>query len=114
MYTAPGSGVGVLGEETEQYLLGKKRVEDLIRGDENEKLKKGAEQVWAGAGGNANSVADTKNKMLADPLLAIKKQEQRKFEELMSNPIKLKQMRRESDKMNGGEKEEKKHHKSSS
>src|SRR5271154_2406260 len=114
MYTAPGSGVGAVGEQMEQYLLGKKGVEELIKGDENEKLKKGAEQVWAGGGGNANSVADTKNKILADPLLAIKKQEQRKFEELMSNPIKLKQMKRELDKMNGGGKEEKKHHKSSS
>jgi hypothetical protein len=114
MYTAPGSGAGAVGEQMEQYLLGKKGVEELIKGDENEKLKKGAEQVWAGAGGNANSIADTKNKILADPLLAIKKQEQRKFEELMSNPIKLKQMKRELEKMNGGGKEEKKHHKSSS
>jgi hypothetical protein len=114
MYTAPGSGAGAVGEQMEQYLLGKKGVEELIKGDENEKLKKGAEQVWAGPGGNANSLADTKNKILADPLLAIKKQEQRKFEELMSNPIKLKQMKRELEKMNGGGKEEKKHHKSSS
>ena len=111
MYTAPGSGAGAVGEQLEQYLLGKKGVEDLIKGDENDKLKKGAEQVRAWTGANANLAADTKNKILADPLLSIKKQEQRKFEELMSNPIKLRQMRKELEKMNGG-KEEKKHHES--
>ena len=113
MYTAPGSGAGAVGEQMEQYLLGKRGVEELIKGDENEKLKKGAEQSWgvgAGGGLGANSVVDTKNKILADPLLAIKKQEQRKLEELMSNPIKLKQMKKELDQMNG-KKEEKKHDK---
>jgi hypothetical protein len=115
MYTAPGAGTGVVGEQMEQYLLGKRGVEELIRGDENEKLKRGAETAVGGgsAGGVANTTADTKNKVLADPLLAIKKQEQRKFEELMSNPIKLKEMKREMEKMNGsGKKEDKKHHKS--
>ena len=115
MYTAPGSGAGTVGEQMEQYLLGKRGVEELIKGDENEKLKRGAEQSWGvGAGGGGmgtNSVMDTKNKILADPLLAIKKQEQRKLEELMSNPIKLKQMKKELDRMNG-KKEEKKHDKS--
>ena len=114
MYTAPGSGAGAVGEQMEQYLLGKRGVEDLIKGDENEKLKKGAEQVWGRTGsgtGMGNIVVDTKNKILADPLLAIKKQEQRKLEELMSNPIKLKQMKKELDRMSG-KKEEKKHHKS--
>ena len=113
MYTAPGSGAGAVGEQMEQYLLGKRGVEELIKGDENEKLKRGAEQSWGvgvGGGMGANSVVDTKNKILADPLLAIKKQEQRKLEELMSNPIKLKQMKKELDQMNG-KKEEKKHHK---
>src|ERR1700736_2330300 len=81
MYTAPGSGSQGPSEEMESYLLGKKKVDDLIRGDENEKLKRGG--VGFIAVQNANTANDTRNKILNDPLLAIKRQEQRQFEELM-------------------------------
>jgi hypothetical protein len=115
MYTAPGTGSQAVGEQLEQYLLGKKGVQELIMGDENEKLKKGDTGFIAVQ--NANSVSDTRNKVLNDPLLAIKKQEQRKFEELMKNPIMLKQMKKEMEKKNGikqedGEKKRHHHHKS--
>src|SRR5208282_1959363 len=115
MYTAPGTGSQAVGEQLEQYLLGKKGVQELIMGDENEKLKRGDTGFIAVQ--NANSVTDTRNKVLNDPLLAIKKQEQRKFEELMNNPIMLKQMKKEMEKKNGikqedGEKKRHHHHKS--
>ena len=41
MYTAPGTGAHGVSEQMEQYLLGKRGVEELIKGDENEKLKRG-------------------------------------------------------------------------
>jgi Pre-mRNA splicing factor/N-terminal domain of CBF1 interacting co-repressor CIR len=93
MYTAPGAGVQT-SEAMEQFLLGRRKVDELIMGDENEKVKKGAETGFI-ATQNANSISDTRNKILSDPLLAIKKQEQRQFEELMRNPVRLKKMREE-------------------
>ena len=99
MYTAPGTGAQGVGEQLEQYLLGKRGVQELIVGDENSKLKKGDTEFIAVQ--NANSVSDTRNKVLNDPLLAIKKQEQRKFEELMNNPIMLRQMKKEMEKESG-------------
>ena len=82
MYAAPSSGGQGASESMEQYLLGKKTVDQLLKGDETEKLKRGAETGFI-ATQNANSVVDTRNKILNDPLLAIKKQEQRQFEDLM-------------------------------
>lgn len=99
MYAAPSSGGQGTSESTEQYLLGKKTVDQLLKGDETDKLKRGAEAGFI-ATQNANSAVDTRNKILNDPLLAIKKQEQRQFEELMKNPLRLKQIRREMEKKN--------------
>jgi hypothetical protein len=105
MYAAPSSGGQGTSESMEQYLLGKKTVDQLLKGDETEKLKRGAETGFI-ATQNANSVVDTRNKILNDPLLAIKKQEQRQFEELMNNPLRLKQIRREMEKKNKGVKQD--------
>jgi hypothetical protein len=116
MYAAPGSGGQGTSESMEAYLLGKKTVEELLKGDDNDKLKKGSDIGFI-ATQNANSVVDTRNKVLNDPLLAIKKQEQRQFEALMNNPIRLKQMKLELEGRNGkvkdsdGEKRHR-HHKS--
>jgi Pre-mRNA splicing factor/N-terminal domain of CBF1 interacting co-repressor CIR len=114
MYTAPGTGAQSVNEQLEQYLLGKRGVDELIKGDENEKLKRGAETGIISVQ-NANSAVDTRNKIFNDPLLAIKKQEQKKFEELMSNPIMLKKLKKDMEKKGEGEKkedEERRHHKS--
>lgn len=105
MYASPSSGGQGTSESMEQYLLGKKTVDQLLQGDEAEKLKRGTESGFI-VMQNANSVVDTRNKILNDPLLAIKKQEQRQFEELMKNPLRLKQMRREMEKKTGSVKHE--------
>src|SRR5579859_4077814 len=68
MYAAPGSAGSGINESREAFLLGKKKVDELIKGDENEKLKKGSE-VGVFNMGNANSASDTRNKVLNDPLL---------------------------------------------
>jgi hypothetical protein len=104
MYAAPGSGGQGTSESMEAYLLGKKTVEELIKGDDNVKLKKGSDIGFI-ATQNANSAVDTRNKVLNDPLLAIKKQEQQQFEALMNNPIRLKQMKMEMERRNGKGKE---------
>jgi hypothetical protein len=109
MYVAPGSGGQNTNESMEAYLLGKKKVDELITGDENEKLKKGGDVGFV-AMQNANSATDTRNKILNDPLLAIKKQEQRQFEELMKNPLRLKQMKKELEKAKGGKEKSHRHH----
>lgn len=113
MYTAPGTGAQAASEKMEQYLLGKRTVDELLKGDENEKLKRGSDTSFI-AVQNANTAVDTKNKILNDPMLAIKKQEQRKYEELMNNPIRLKQLKKEMERNNGVKyerDERKRHHK---
>ena len=62
-------------------------------------------------GGNANSIRDLASKIREDPLLAIKKQEQKAYEELMKNPKRLKELRDAREAANGGKKDkkEKKH-----
>ena len=95
MYNGPGSGGAGAGggvtEEMEGYLLGKRRLDGLVKRSESENLKKEAGQEalgLLGAGGNANSVRDTASKVASDPMLAIKKQEQAAYEAMMSDPVK--------------------------
>lgn len=92
MYAAPASGTTGTTEEMEDYLLGKKRIDKLLQGDENDKVSSRNKDGFI-AIQNANSVRDTQAKVRDDPLLAIKKQEQAQYEALMSNPLKLKEMR---------------------
>ena len=97
MYNGPGSGgAGVGGgvtEEMEGYLLGKRRLDGLVKRSESENLKKEAGQEgFVIAGGNANTARDTMSKVSNDPMLAIKKQEQAAYEAMMSDPAKRKQL----------------------
>ncbi|KAK5164315.1 RNA-splicing factor [Saxophila tyrrhenica] len=99
MYNGPGSngpGAGV-SEEMEGYLLGKRRLDGLVKKSETESLKKDAESA-GGEGGfmalntNANSMRDTASKVASDPMLAIKKQEQAAYEAMMSDPVRRRQL----------------------
>ncbi|KAH6614888.1 Pre-mRNA splicing factor-domain-containing protein [Boeremia exigua] len=75
MYAGPGGdGTGVT-EEREGYLLGKRRIDQLLTSSDTKDLQKGAAvgiDVFGGA--NANSARDTQKKVLEDPLLMIQKQ----------------------------------------
>ena len=118
MYNGPGSGgAGVGGgvtEEMEGYLLGKRRLDGLVKRSESENLKKEAGQEgFMVAGGNANTARDTMSKVANDPMLAIKKQEQAAYEAMMSDPAKRKQLmqaagQEEADKGKDREKEREK------
>ncbi|EJT99967.1 hypothetical protein DACRYDRAFT_68900 [Dacryopinax primogenitus] len=91
MYATPSTGTGANANDLEDYLLGKKRVDKILIGNENEKV--GASHKNFIAVQNANTARDTAAKIRDDPLLAIKRQEQAAYEALMSNPLRLKQLK---------------------
>lgn len=92
MYNGPGSGgpgAGGVTEEMEGYLLGKRRLDGLVKRSESENLKKDAPQEgFMALNSNANSARDIATKVANDPLLAIKKQEQAAYEAMMNDPTK--------------------------
>lgn len=92
MYQGPTDGQAGTTEETEAYLLGKRRIDNLIKGNDNKKLEKAAGQESFIALQNANSVRDTAAKIRDDPLLAIKRQEQAAYESVMNDPIRRRQL----------------------
>lgn len=87
MYSGPSSGQVGTTEEMEGYLLGKRRIDGLIKGSENKKLQKSASEDSFMALQNANTIRDTASKIREDPMLAIKKQEQAAYEALMNDPV---------------------------
>ncbi|MCJ1467914.1 RNA-splicing factor [Pseudocyphellaria aurata] len=87
MYSGPSSGQAGTTEEMEGYLLGKRRIDGLIKGTENKKLEKTAAEDSFMALQNANTIRDTASKIREDPMLAIKKQEQAAYEALMNDPV---------------------------
>ncbi|TQV98074.1 pre-mRNA-splicing factor CWC25 [Cordyceps javanica] len=87
MYQGPTDGQAGTTEEMEAYLLGKRRIDNLIKGNEHEKLEKNAGQESFMALQNANSARDTAAKIRDDPLLAIKRQEQAAYEAMMNDPM---------------------------
>ncbi|KAI5867461.1 Pre-mRNA splicing factor-domain-containing protein [Durotheca rogersii] len=93
MYQGPSDGQGGTTEELEGYLLGKRRIDNILtRGSDHENLKKTAGADSFMALQNANTEKDTAAKIREDPLLAIKKQEQAAYEAMMNDPIKRRQL----------------------
>jgi len=110
MYATPATGSSQNTNDLEDYLLGKKRVDKILIGTENEKI--GAAHKNFIAVQNANSVRDIAAKVREDPLLAIKQQEAAAYETLMSNPLRLREMQeRNGIKPSKKEKKEKKREK---
>lgn len=92
MYQGPTDGQTGTTEETEAYLLGKRRIDNIIKGTEHKKLEKQAGQESFMALQNANTARDTAAKIRDDPLLAIKRQEQAAYEAMINNPAKRRQL----------------------
>ncbi|KAL8945425.1 MAG: hypothetical protein Q9211_000028, partial [Gyalolechia sp. 1 TL-2023] len=88
MYSGPSAGQAGTTEEMEGYLLGKRRVDGLLKGTETKHLEKAAAEDSFIALQKANTVRDTASKIREDPMLAIKKQEQAAYEALMNDPVK--------------------------
>ena len=92
MYSGPSSGQAGTTEEMEGYLLGKRRVDGLIKGMEHKKLEKASTEESFMALQNANTVRDTASKIRDDPMLAIKRQEQAAYETMMNDPARRRQL----------------------
>lgn len=96
MYNGPGSGgpgAGGVTEEMEGYLLGKRKLDGLVKRNEGEALKKDApEEGFMALNSNANNARDIAAKVSNDPMLAIKKQEQAAYEAMMNDPTKRRQL----------------------
>ena len=75
MYSGPGGDGSGVTEEREGYLLGKRRIDQLLTNNDTQALQKGAAVGIDAIGAtNANSARDTQKKVLEDPLLMIQKQ----------------------------------------
>jgi Pre-mRNA splicing factor/N-terminal domain of CBF1 interacting co-repressor CIR len=92
MYSGPASGQAGTTEEMEGYLLGKRRIDGLVKGTDNQKLEKSSNEEAFMVVQNANTARDTASKIRDDPLLAIKKQEQAAYEAMMNDPVKRRLM----------------------
>jgi Pre-mRNA splicing factor/N-terminal domain of CBF1 interacting co-repressor CIR len=115
MYSGPSSGQAGTTEEMEGYLLGKRRIDGLLKGTENQKLEKSSNEDAFMAVQNANTVRDTASKIREDPMLAIKKQEQAAYEAMMNDPVKRRLMLKaagagESESVERDRKRRKHHH----
>ncbi|KAG0640237.1 pre-mRNA-splicing factor Cwc25 [Tuber brumale] len=118
LYSGPSQGMDRTTEEMEGYLLGKRRIDGLLKGGDMDVLKKdagvgvGAGPVAAGPGVAAGlagvaSVRDIANKVREDPLLAIKKQEQAAYEAFMKDPARRRQLKEAVGGKSGDKKREK-------
>ncbi|CAG8554097.1 9662_t:CDS:2 [Ambispora gerdemannii] len=96
MYAAgPNQSSSGRAQEMEEYLLGKKRVDSLItQGNTVSQLSNQSTDIFISAmNPNANTYRDTQSKIREDPLLAIKKMEQDTIKSIVTNPIKMKELK---------------------
>lgn len=96
MYSGPSAGQTGTTEEMEGYLLGKRRIDGLIKGTESKKLEKASTEDSFMALQNANTVRDTAAKIREDPMLAIKQREQAAYEALMNDPVSRRRLLKEA------------------
>ncbi|RKP08333.1 Pre-mRNA splicing factor-domain-containing protein, partial [Thamnocephalis sphaerospora] len=92
MYAAgPGQSAATRGSDLEKYLLGKKRVDDIV--DAGHKLSTRSSTIFHHAmNQQANSLRDTQSKIREDPMFMIKKREQQALESIVNNPVRMKQL----------------------
>ncbi|KAI8801307.1 Pre-mRNA splicing factor-domain-containing protein [Cladochytrium replicatum] len=113
MYAAgPGGQAGMLDEDKEAFLLGKKRVDRLVEMgktmDELSKETTFSSNANARYGMVANTVRDTQNKLREDPMLVIKQRELATLKATLANPMKLKELKRKVGADNGDDEKQRK------
>ncbi|KAF7562367.1 hypothetical protein G7046_g1785 [Stylonectria norvegica] len=91
MYQGPTDGQPGMTDETDAYLLGKRRIDNILKGND-QKLEKNSGEGSFMAVPNASSARDIAAKVRDDPLLAIKRQELATYEAMMNDPIKRRQL----------------------
>ncbi|KAF9953621.1 RNA-splicing factor [Mortierella alpina] len=97
MYQAAPSAGARDEKDLEDYLLGKRRVDDILNKDSGMKALSKDSNSFMSQPSKANSVKDIQSKIREDPLLAIKRREQASMEALMKNPIKMRQLKEAKD-----------------
>ncbi|KAG0301717.1 RNA-splicing factor [Dissophora globulifera] len=98
MYQAAPTGAAQDEKALEDYLLGKRRVDDLLnKKDGSMQALSKTSDAFMNQPSKANSVRDIQAKVREDPLLAIKRREQASMEALMKNPIKMRQLKEGKD-----------------
>ncbi|ROW16508.1 hypothetical protein VPNG_02798 [Cytospora leucostoma] len=93
MYQGPNDG-GRDEYSSEAFLLGKRRIDSILRGDEIKKVENTAGPTGE-APGPISVVANTRDiatKVREDPLVAIKRQEQEAYQAMMKDPSKRRQL----------------------
>lgn len=95
MYATPASNSGPSSTEMEDFLLGKKRVDKLLRADDTPAVSRSDQTSFISLQ-NANNSRDLAAKVREDPMLAIKQQEQAAYEALLRDPARLRQMKRKA------------------
>ncbi|CAG7961711.1 unnamed protein product [Penicillium olsonii] len=109
MYQAPTGENGHYSEEMEGYLLGKRRIDGvLLKNDtDTKKLEKGSEVVGNGApaGPSVGSQRDTMSKVMADPLLEVKKREQAAYEAMVKETLKRQEREQKREERSGKDRE---------
>ncbi|KAI9738010.1 MAG: RNA-splicing factor [Cirrosporium novae-zelandiae] len=89
MYNGPANGSTGTTEEMEGYLLGKRRIDGLIKGNELAEPKSTMPSTEDSFITNSRDLA---LKIREDPMLAIKKQEQAAYENFMSDPSRARKL----------------------
>lgn len=74
MYAGPSGDGAAVTEEREGYLLGKRRIDNLLKNDTTALQKGAAVGIDAVGNTDVNTARDTHKKVLEDPLLMIQKQ----------------------------------------
>lgn len=92
MYQGPNDGQNGTSEELEGFLLGKRRIDNILKGTDHQKLEKQAGQDSFMALQNANTDRDTASKIREDPLLAMKRKEQEHYAAMMKDPARQRQL----------------------
>jgi hypothetical protein len=107
MYAGPSGDGAAVTEEREGYLLGKRRIDNLLKADTSNLHKGAAVGVDAVGDTNVLSARDTSKKVLQDPLLIIQKQKM----EMQLKAMKDAQKQAKYDEKRSKEKERDRKHK---
>lgn len=93
MYQGPNDGSRD-EYSSEAFLLGKRRIDSILRGDDAKKVEKTAGPTGEAPGplSVVASARDTATKIREDPLVAIKRQEQEAYQAMMKDPAKRRQL----------------------
>ncbi|OJD37328.1 pre-mrna-splicing factor cwc25 [Diplodia corticola] len=110
MYSGPSSGQNGTTEEMEGYLLGKRRVDNLIKNDETKKLEKNAgQETFMDTQPSVSNPRDNVAKASMDPMAAVRQQEQAALETMMNDPVRRRALLRETGGASEGDRKHRKH-----